>query len=163
VRKSLILSALIVALVAPVGAQPTTGMGAMQYYVGNWACLAGPIGAPTVKATATFVSESGVLRQWVFVPVMGKMKGPYAIAFSVTYDASKRRYVQTLLDNSAEWGVSVAKPWSGNTEQWTDIATSDGKLGHTQVVRSGKDAFIVTGYGASSTKPNFKASCKRSS
>lgn len=162
-RKSLILSALIVALVAPVGAQPTTGMGAMQYYVGNWACLAGPIGAPTVKATATFVSESGVLRQWVFVPVMGKMKGPYAIAFSVTYDASKRRYVQTLLDNSAEWGVSVAKPWSGNTEQWTDIATSDGKLGHTQVVRSGKDAFIVTGYGASSTKPNFKASCKRSS
>jgi hypothetical protein len=135
----------------------------MQYYVGTWACVGGPIGPPPVKATATFVADSGVLRQWVSVPMQGKMKGSYAVAFVVAYDAKKHRYVQTLLDNGAEWGVSVAKPWSGNTELWTDLATNDGKLGHTQIVRSGKDTYVVTGYGASSTKPNFTVTCKRSS
>ena len=163
-RKSLILSALVGVLAVPAGAQQPTGMEAMQYYVGNWSCVGGPLTMAPSKATTTFVAEQGILRQWVSVPKQGKMKAPYSIAFAITYDSKKGRYLQTTLDNYGSWSVSVAKPWAGNTEVWTDVANSDKKLGRSQLVRTDKDTFAVTGYDTlTATRPGFKVTCKRSS
>ena len=45
-RKTIVLLALAVGFTAPASAQPMTGMAALQYYVGTWSCMAGPIGNP---------------------------------------------------------------------------------------------------------------------
>ena len=163
-RKALILFALVVGLAAPVSAQPMTGMAALQYYVGTWSCMAGPIGSPPSTATATFTIDSGVMREWVAVPAQGKMTSPYALSISTTYDAKNARYVETFLDNGANWTVSTAQPWTGNTEQWTDQSSGDGKLGHSQTVRTDQSSFTFTGYPTvTSTKPVFQGTCNRSS
>jgi hypothetical protein len=154
---------LVLACAAPAAAAP--GMAAMQYYVGSWTCTGGPVGAPPLNATTTYTLDSGLMHQWVTVPRQrqGKMTKPYVISFATTYDAKKRQYVQTSLDSDGAWGVSVAKLWTGNTEQWTDSATSDGKLGHGTGFRTSANAYVYTGYPtATSTKPNFRVSCKRS-
>ncbi|MGA8575414.1 MAG: hypothetical protein WB609_06945 [Candidatus Cybelea sp.] len=53
-RRILALFAFAVGFAVPAAAQPSTGMAAMQYYVGTWSCMAGNVGQPPVKATATF-------------------------------------------------------------------------------------------------------------
>jgi hypothetical protein len=162
-KRALALCALALAFAAPAGAQAAGGMGAMQYYVGTWACAGGPVGIPPQKATVTYTLDSGVLRQWVDVPAQGKMK-QYGLSSGTTYDAKKGRYVSTSIDSMSAWGVSVAKPWTGNTERWTDIATSDGKLGHGVLVRTDDNDFVYTAYATvTGTKPNFKVTCKKSS
>jgi len=164
VRKSLILSVLVVALSAAAGAQPTTPMDVMQYYVGTWSCVGGPVGVPPAKATFTAVVELGVLREWIVVHEQDKQKSTFSIAATISYDAKKHRYVQTSLDSFGGWDVSVAKAWSGNTEHWADIANSDGKLGLAQIVRSDKDTYTLSTWETTtSRKPNFGVSCKRSS
>jgi hypothetical protein len=148
----------------PAGAQSTSGMAAMQYYVGSWSCVAANVGQKPVKATATFAMDSGVLREWVVVPAQGKMTKPYALALSISYDAKNKRYVQATLDNLAGWTISYAAPWAGNTEQWTDHASDSGKLGHSQTVRTNQGSFSLEGYASmTAAKPNFKGSCTRAS
>lgn len=162
-KRALALCAFAVAFAAPAGAQPATGMAAMQYYVGTWSCTGGPVGPPSQKATVTYNLDAGVMRQWVDVPPQGKMKTPFAVSSATTYDAKKGRYVSAALDTSSAWGVSVAKPWTSSTERWTDIATNDGKLGHGILVRTDENDFTYTGYPTmTGTKPNFKVACKKS-
>ncbi len=137
-------------------------MDSMNYYVGTWACQGGPTTEPPVNATITSAMDNGVLRETVTVPVQGRMSTPYTQTSLVAYDG--KRYVQTTLDTMGEWGVSYAAPWSGNTEQWTDLATWDGKLGHGQTVRADQNNYAYTGYATvSGTQPNFKATCRRQS
>jgi hypothetical protein len=162
-KRALALCVLTLAFAAPAGAQPTGGMGAMQYYVGTWACVGGPLAMAPQKATLTFTVDSGVMRQWVDVPAQGKMKFPYVLSAATSYDAKKGRYVSASLDNTSAWNISVAKPWTGNTERWTDIATNDGKLTHGTIVRTDENDFSYTGYPTlTGTKPNFKVTCKKS-
>ncbi len=162
--KTLILLAFTVAFAAPADAQPVTGMAAMQYYVGTWSCTAGPVGAPPSKATATYTIDSGLLREWVVVPAQGRMTTPYVIGIATTYDAKKNQYVQTGLDSEASWWVSVAQPWSGNTEQWTDQSTHNGQLGHGQTVRTDQNSFTFTSYPTATAKqPDLQGTCNRSS
>ncbi len=155
----------ILALVAaaPAVAQPTGGMSAMGYYVGTWTCVAGPVGKPQANATATYVMNGGVLNENVSVPVQTGMKASYSLSFAISYDG-KGRYIQTSLDNYGGWGVSFAPPWTGNTEQWTDLSTNDGKLGHGQTVRTDNDHFAFTSYGTpTGTTPTFQGTCQRQS
>lgn len=162
-RKTLALFVFVVGLAAPAAANPSTGMAAMQYYVGTWSCMAGNVGQPLSKATTTFTIDSGLMRQWVVVPAQGKMTKPYVLNIITSYDAKSGRYVETQLDNMAGWSVSSAKPWTGNTEQWTDQFSST-KLGHSQVVRTNQNSFAFMGFSTvTSMKPNFKGSCTRSS
>jgi hypothetical protein len=162
--KTLALLALAVGFAAPASAQPMTGMAALQYYVGTWSCMAGPIGTPPNTATATFTIDSDVMRQWVVVPAQGKMTSPYVLSIATTYDAKNGRYVETFLDNTAGWSVSFAQPWTGNTELWTDQSTYNGKLGHSQTIRTDQNSFTFTGYPTvTSTQPDFKGTCNRSS
>lgn len=157
----LVLFAFIVAAVAPASAQTTDGMAAMQYYVGTWTCSAA--GEPDSNSTATYAIENGVLRDSVLVPAQGKMTTPYQLAIATAFDEKSNRYVQTSLDNQATWAVSFAKPFSGKTEEWVNSATSDGKLGRVQVVRTDQNDFDIIGYSTmTQAKPDFKVTCHRS-
>jgi hypothetical protein len=160
----LALFAFVAAAVTPAGAQTPGGMAAMQYYVGAWACTAGgaPGEAPS-NATATYVIENGILRDSVVVPPQGKMTAPYQLTILTTFDAKNNRYVQTQLDNQPSWSVSFAKPFTGNTEEWVDNVTADGKLGHVEVVRTDQNTFTIDGYSTmSQAKPDFNVTCHRS-
>ncbi len=168
-RQTLLLSVLALTLTAlPAAAQtssmsaPAPGMAALKYYVGTWSCLAGPPGVPPSKATVTYAMDHDILRQYVIVPPAGNMKQTFSMAVGTGFDAKKNRYVQTSVDNSGNWGITYAKPWTGNTEQWVDSTTSDGKPGHGVTVRS-KNSFTYTGFATlTGTKPAFKVTCTRS-
>jgi hypothetical protein len=162
--RTLVIFAIAIAFAAPAGAQSTTGMAAMQYYVGTWNCMAGPVGSPPGKATATFTMDSGLLRQSVVVPAQGQMTAPLVISIATSYDAKSGQFVQTYLDSQGGWAVSSAPPWTGNTEQWSDKATQDGKLGRGQTVRTDQNNFAFSSYPTvSATQANFQGTCSRSS
>jgi hypothetical protein len=162
-KRTLVFLATSVAFSVPVVAQSATGMGAMQYYVGNWTCTGGNVGEPSEKATVNFTLDSGLLREWIVVAPQGKMKNPYTISAAFSYDSKNDRFAQAGLDNVSEWWVSYAKPWTGNTEQWADHQNSTGKLGRSQIVRSGQDTYVYTGWETmTAPKPNFKVTCQRS-
>lgn len=164
VKKILALCIFTIVAAAPVGAQQSAGMGAMNYYVGTWACLAGSPSHPTTHATTTFVMNGGVLNQSVSVPAQTQMKRALSISLATSYDGKKGRYVQTYLNNTGAWSVSYANPWTGNTERWTDLSSMSGKLGHAQTVRTDHAHFTITGYPTlTGTTPNFKATCRRQS
>jgi hypothetical protein len=161
-RNALLLAVLAAAISLPIAAPAATGMAAMQYYVGNWACVSSAAGETPDKAASSFTLESGLLRQTVTVAPQGKMKTPYILSIATTYDSKNGRYVQTGLDNIAGWWISYAKPWSGDTEEWADHANSTGKLGHGSTVRS-QNNFTITAYETmTATKPSFKVTCTRS-
>jgi len=104
-----------------------------------------------------------VMRTMIVVPAQGKMKKAYVQSGTTTYDSKNERYVGVSLDNENMWGVSYAKPWTGDTEAWTDHASSSGKLGHSTTVRSSADAFVYTGYPSMTGKADFKATCHKAS
>lgn len=162
-RKTLGLLALAVILGAATSAQAASGPAALQYYVGTWSCQAGPVGQAPAKATVTYALDGSLLRQSVEIPAQGKMTKPSAISIATSYDAKAGRFVQTGMDTSGSWWVSSAQPWSGNTEQWTDHANSDNRLGRSQVVRTNQNSFTFTDYPSlTGTKPVFKGTCTRS-
>ena len=162
---SLLMGAMIL-VAAPAGAQMMSGMSSMsgmQYYVGTWSCMAGNVGQPQSKATATFTMESGLLRQYVVVPAQGKMKNAYTLEIVTAFDAKKHRYVQTGLGNDAGWWVAAAQPWTGNTETWMDVSNAAGKLGRGVTVRTNQNTYAFMSYPSpTSMKVVFKGSCTRS-
>jgi hypothetical protein len=160
-KRAFVFLAITAAFTAPVAAQ-STGMAAMQYYVGNWACTGGNVGSPPIKATVTFTLDSGIMREWVVVPAQGKMTNPYTISAAFSYDSKNGRFAQAGLDSISQWWVSSATPWTGNTEQWADLQNSTGKLGRSEIVRSGQDTYVYTGWETmTAPQPNFKVTCQR--
>lgn len=159
------LAVLVFALVsvAPAGAQTPDGMSAMSYYVGSWTCVGGPVGAPPANATIAAVMNGGVLNSSVTVPTQPGMQQALNVTFAISYDG-KGHYAQTTLDSTGAWSISSAPTWTGNTEQWTDVASSDGKLGHGTVVRADNDHYTFMGYSTpTGTTPAFKTVCQRQS
>ncbi len=155
-----ILLLLVAAFAAPASA--AGGMDAMKYYVGSWTCTAAQTGEKPSNATVEYTLTGGVLRGWVFVPMQGKMKSSYGSSIATSWDAKNGRYVQAQTDSEGAWNVAFAKPWSGQTEQWVDHASS-AKLGHGTTVRDGQNAFHFMSYpSATSMTANFQGSCKRS-
>jgi hypothetical protein len=162
-KQFLVVFVLTFLAAAPAGAQTAGGMSAMSYYVGTWSCVGGPVGAPPANATVTAVMNGNILNSSVSVPVQPGMSEALNVTFAISYDG-KGHYSQTTLDSSGAWGVSSAPTWTGNTEQWTDVATSDGKLAHGTVVRTDNDHYTYAGYGTpASTTPMFKTACVRQS
>jgi hypothetical protein len=150
-----------VAATTSAGANQGPYMSAMGYYVGTWTCVGGPTGSPPTNATVTDVVQGALLNASVSVPAQTGMSGPYSASLATSYDG-KGRYIQTFLDSSGSWSVSYANPWTGNTEHWTDLSTSDGKLGHGEAVRTDQDHYTYTSYGTpTGTTPSFKITCQR--
>jgi hypothetical protein len=157
------LLAAAVLCTTPLAAGSATGMAAMQFYVGSWKCTGGAPGEAPTTASLTNTLDDGVLHESIAVPPQGKMKSPYMLSISTTYDAKHARYVQTGLDNQAAWWVGYAKPWTGSTEKWIDHANSSGKPGRTEFVRTGVNGYTITGYATiAAAKSNFKVTCSRS-
>ena len=162
-RKTLGLLAFAVTVAAPNSVRAASGAAALQYYVGTWSCRAGAVGKLASKSTVTYTFDSGLLREWVDVPTQGKMTMPYLNSIATSYDAKKRRYVQTGMDNEGNWWVSFAEPWTGNTEQWTNHASSDNNIRRYEWVRTNRSTFSFTEYPSrTATRPDFRGTCSRS-
>ena len=146
--KPLLAICILIALsAAPALSQTPAGADAFSYYVGTWSCLGGPTDSPAVKAAITAVMNDGLLTEHVSVPAQGKMTAAFSQTFTLAYNPATKLYTQVHSDNFGGWSVSKASPWTGNTEEWTDVATVDGKLGHGQTVRTDQNHYTVTGYG----------------
>ena len=163
-RKTLGLLAFAAIVAAPNGVRAASGAAALQYYVGTWSCQAGAIGKLSKKSTVIYTFDSGILREWVDVPPQGTMATPYLNSIATSYDANKGHYVQTGMDNEGFWWVSFAEPWTGNTEQWTNHASSDNNIRSYKWVRTNRNTFSFTEYPSrTATKPDFGGTCSRSS
>jgi hypothetical protein len=162
--KSLLAICILVAVSsAPAFSQTSAGGDALNYYVGTWTCVGGPTDTPAVKATITAAINEGLLTQHVSVPVQAGMTSAFSQTFTMAYSPITKTYNQVEIDGFGGWGVSKANPWTGNTEEWTDVATATGKLGRGQTVRTDQNHFTTVGYAsATATAPNFKATCERS-
>lgn len=142
-------------------AEAASHMSALQYYVGTWSCVERESGAPPLSSKFTFAMESNLMREWIDRPKQGSMNMPYVVNATFAYDSKHRRYVETEMDNEAAWYVSAADPWSGNTIQWVDLATST-KLSRWEMTRIDGTSFMVRSFARSAdTKPNYTAACKR--
>jgi hypothetical protein len=161
--KALLIAGLVVALTAaPAAAQTADPASAFTYYVGTWSCLGGPTETPAVKATITASINDGLLTEHVSVPVQTGMEMALSQLFTVAYSPFSKGYNEIEIDNFGGWRAAKASPWTGNTEDWTDVASADGKLGRVQVVRTDQNHFTSTGYATpTDTAPNFKATCQR--
>jgi len=111
-----------------------------------------------------YTLDSGLLHEWVDVPPHGKMATPYLNSIATTYDTKNGRYVQSGIDNEGFWWVSYAEPWTGNTEQWTNHASSDNVIRRYTWVRTNRKIFSFTEYPSlTAAKPDFRGTCIRSS
>lgn len=161
--KVLLFLALFAIAALPAAAQSTSGASALQYYVGTWSCTGQATGQPPTRATITYTMDSGVLHQTIDAPKMGKMKQAYVSSDSETYDAKGNRYLVAGVSNQPAAWTSM---WtmSGNVETGRDLFVASGKPGRSQTVRNSNSMFTYTGYNAvASTKPDFKATCRKSS
>jgi hypothetical protein len=132
----------------------------MQYYVGSWTCTGGTIGRPAATAGVVYTLDRTALRDTVVVNTTPASRAWMTV--ETKYDAAKGVYVNTGFDDGS-WDVSYAKPWSANTESWTDHSTANGKLGRDVVVRVNRSTFTHTYYDSmSGTKPSFRFKCTRS-
>ena len=156
------ISVLALLLSAPtIKAQAVNPMDALQFYVGSWSCLERKASDPPLSSTFTFAMESNLMRQWIVRPKQGSMQAPYVVNSTFAYDATRRRYVQTEMNNDGTWYVSVAEPWQGNTIRWVDLATST-KLSRWEMTRINDTNFTVESFAKVSDKTaNYTASCKR--
>lgn len=147
----------------PAAAESASGASALQYYVGTWSCTGQATGQPPVRATLTYTMDSGVLHGTIDAPMMGKMKKPYVSSDSTTYDAKNNRYLVAGASNDpAAWtGMWTL---SGNVETGRDLYVASGKLGRSQTVRNSGRMYTYTAYNTvASTKPNFRATCRKNS
>ena len=160
--KILAFLALFCAAAVPAAVQSASGSSALQYYVGTWSCMGGTVGRPQSHATLTYTLQNGILNSTVAVPRQNGMKTPYFSSSSTTYDAKNNRYIQGGVSNDPS---SYTGMWtlSGNVETTRDTWVSNGKPGHGQTIRTSQNMFSFTGYPTmTSMKPNFKATCHRS-
>jgi hypothetical protein len=87
----------------------------------------------------------------------------YSISKSIAWDAKNSRWVQTQVDNQGQCRVSYLKPWTGNTEEWLDHSSSDGKLGRDETVRTGANEFGFCSYASpSDATASMVGKCLRS-
>lgn len=155
--------AIIIAVIAePIAAaESPSGMHAMHYFVGAWACKATPAGVPTLNVSVNFVMNSGILREWDEMQIPGRPV-PYTISKSISYDSKNDRWVQAQADSNGAWIVSQLKPWTGNTEEWLDEAASNGELGRSETIRTGANDFGFRAYAnPSDSKPSLEGTCTR--
>lgn len=143
-------------LVVTVPARSATGMAAMQYYVGTWSCMGGPVGKQPGHATLKYTMSGDILQQWIQAP-----KG-YIQSASTSYDSKNGRYINAGVANDNTWFISYTT-LTGNTESSVDRANDSGKLGRGTTVRTSNTNFTYTGYPTvSGGKADFKATCQKS-
>lgn len=150
-----------VAALLPTNASAAPGMAAMEYYVGKWSCLTGPVDHTTNKTLETYTMESDVLHETYLTPAQTSVSKPYALTLLIAYDVKNDRYGAVALDSSAGWTIGTVT-LNGNVEQWTYAGASNGKLGRGTAVRTDENHFTFTSYPTSTAaNPDFKEVCER--
>lgn len=154
---------LLAALALPTFAASADPMTPFNYYAGGWSCSEGMIGGSMHKSIWTFLLKDGLMFQSVVIPKQGDMSAPYVENATFAYDAKNGRYVETEMDNTSAWYVSIAKPDSSSTIRWRDIASS-ARPERWDMTPVDANEFIVNSYpSVTAEKPNYRALCKRAS
>jgi len=154
-------AAVLAITVAPVHSATPDRMAPLGFYVGTWSCVDGPIGRGTHKGTWTFEMRSGVMFESIIIPKQRDVPYPSVTNATFAFDQKNNRYVETEMDNTAAWYVSVAKPDWKNVISWKDIASWT-QLSHWDMARLDLNHFMVVAYPtATAIRPNYKGVCKR--
>lgn len=134
-----------------------------SYYAGEWSCSEGTIGGSAHKSMWTFLLKDGLMFQSVVIPQQGDMSAPYVDNATFAYDAKNGRYVETEMDNTSTWYVSIAKPDTSGTIRWRDIASS-AQPGRWDMIPVDADEFIINSHpSVNAEKPDYRAICRRAS
>jgi hypothetical protein len=147
-------ASLVLALTLP--ARSATGIAAMQYYVGAWSCIGGPVDKQPFHFGVKYTMNADILQIWAQVP-----KG-YVQSSSLRYDSKNDRFVEVAVANDDTWFVAY-RTISGNKETSVDHVTSDGKLGRLVTVRTSRTSYTSTIYpGLSGGKALLRWTCQKS-
>jgi hypothetical protein len=156
------LASLALTFVAlPVRAATVNPMLPFAFYVGTWSCSDGVIGGPTHEGTWTFTMRGDLMYELILIPKQGNLSSPSVTNATFAFDTKNNRYVETEMDDTAAWYVSIAKPGWNNTISWRDISSWK-QPAHWEMSRIDSDHFMVEAFPtATATKPNYRGVCKR--
>jgi hypothetical protein len=156
------LASLALAFVAsPVRAAAVDPMLPLAFYIGTWSCSDGLIGHPTHQGTWTFAMRGGLMYELILIPKQGDLSSTAVTNATFAFDTKNNRYVETEMDNTAAWYVSIAKPGWKNTIGWTDISSWT-QPAHWEMSRIDGNHFMVEAFPtATATKPDYRGVCKR--
>ncbi|HET8834365.1 MAG TPA: DUF1579 family protein [Gemmatimonadales bacterium] len=140
----------------PLLAQGTSGapveLSQLSNFVGNWQCTGQMFarGSRPGHATGAVGHGSKALDgHWIQFAYEERKTAanprPYRIAGYMGYDASKKKFVQTTVDNYGSYGPSFSDGWQGDTMTFEGTGeTADGKsmAVRDHFVRKGQHAFV---------------------
>lgn len=128
-----------------------TELSQLSAFVGNWQCT-GQIFArgsrPGHATAAVGHATNAVDGHWLqFAYEERKTSAnpkPYRIAGYMGYDASRKKFVQTTIDNYGSYGPSFGDGWQGDTLTFEGTSDVGGKptLVRDHFVRKGRHAFV---------------------
>jgi Protein of unknown function (DUF1579) len=123
----------------------------LSAFVGDWQCT-GQVFArgsrPGHATAAAGHAANAIDGHWLqFAYAERKTSAnptPYHVAGYMGYDASRKQFVQTTVDNYGHYGPSYGDGWKGDTLTFEGTDTLDGRsrLVRDQFVRKGRHAFV---------------------
>jgi hypothetical protein len=129
---------------------PPAELSQLSSFVGNWQCTGQTFARDSRPghATAAVGHASNVVDgRWIQFSYEERKTGanptPYRIAGYMGYDASKKKFVQTTVDDYGDYGPSFSEGWKGDTMTFEGTTDVDGKsiVGRDHFVRKGSRAF----------------------
>ena len=109
----------------PIPRDPKPDFSAMSFLVGTWNCSVDsarrPRPFPTTVTTSMSPDGHWLVTRTVTPPVPWN---PITITATdyITYDATRRQWIDMLMDDYGAYDMSASPGWSGNTMMWTEIA-----------------------------------------
>jgi hypothetical protein len=138
-----------------LSAQETSGppaeLSQLSSFVGNWQCTGQLFPRESRKGHATEAAghaSKAVDGRWIQFSYEERKTAanptPYHVTGYMGYDASKKQFVQTIVDNYGTYGPSFSQGWKGDTMMFEGTSEANGKpiLGRDYFVRKGQHAFV---------------------
>jgi hypothetical protein len=139
-------------LLAQGTAGPPAEVSQLSTFVGDWQCTGQILAKGSRPAHATAAEGHGMNAlggHWMEFSYKEKKTSanptPYNVAGYMGYDAMKKQYVQTIVDNYGSYGPSFSDGWKNDTLTFEGSTnTSDGKamLMRDHFVRKGGNGFV---------------------
>lgn len=153
-RMQALLSLAVACAASPLFAQdppPPAELSQLSSFIGNWQCtgqLFAKGSRPGHVTVAVGHATKTVGGHWLQFGYEERKTAanptPYRIAGYMGYDASKKKFVQTIVDNYGSYGPSFSEGWQGDTIMFEGSSDVNGKsmLGRDYFVRKGQHAFV---------------------
>jgi len=139
-------------LSAQEASKPPAELSQLSSFVGDWQCTGQILARNSRPGHATAAvghGTKGLDGHWIQFAYEERKTAanptPYRIAGYMGYDASKKKFVQTIVDNSGFYGPSFSDGWRGDTLTFQGASqTADGKsvAVRDNFVRKGRHAFV---------------------